>query len=210
MSNTSITPTDLLHKHKDAWYAATHHPFLEGVRDGSLSSQVFATWLVQDYHFVLYEIASLGRLLGRAPRFVQNILVRALAALEAEATWFETHAHQRGLALDVPLLAATAAYRDFFVSLDKMPFPVALAAVWAVERAYLASWMNVAPGHQQYRPYVEHWANVEFEQFVLDLEQVAATALAEWQDGSVVEKVFLTVAQLEKGFWDMAWSGGDQ
>ncbi len=203
-----MKPTDLLRSHAAIWRTATHHQFLDAVRDGTLPPDTFATWLVQDYHFVFHEIACLARLLARAPRYAQNILVRGLAALEAEATWFETHARRRHISLDVPLAPATAAYRDFFVSLDSQPFPVALTAIWAVERAYLEAWMGVAPGHEHYRTYVEHWANVEFEQFVSDLEQVAATTLAESNADEATEQAFLQVAQLERAFWDMAWSGG--
>lgn len=203
-----MRPTDLLARHSETWYAATHHRFLDAVQNGSLAPDTFATWLVQDYHFVFFEISCLARLLARAPRYAQNILVRALAALEAEAGWFEVHAQQRGLSLDVPLAPATTAYRDFFLSLDQESFPVALCALWAVERAYLEAWMGMAPGHERYRAYVEHWANAEFEQFVADLEQVVTRALAERNVAEAAEQAFLKVAHLEHDFWDMAWSGG--
>src|SRR5690348_3860274 len=98
-----MKPADLLARHAKTWHEATHHQFLDAVRDGSLAPDTFATWLVQDYHFVLYEIACLARLLARAPRYAQNILVQGLAALEAEATWFETHARQRHISLHAPL-----------------------------------------------------------------------------------------------------------
>ncbi len=205
-----MKPADLLTRNAEVWHSATHHRFLEAVRDGSLAPKIFATWLVQDYHFVLHEIACLARLLARAPRFAQNILVLGLTGLEAEASWFEAHARQRNLSLDVPLSLTTAAYRDFFLSLDRQPFPVALVAIWAVERAYLDAWMGVAPGHERYREYVEHWANAEFGQFVANLEQVAAHALSEHAADEVVERTFLQVAHLERAFWDMAWSGGAQ
>jgi formylaminopyrimidine deformylase / aminopyrimidine aminohydrolase len=203
-----MRPTDLLARHTETWHAATHHRFLDGVQDGSLAPETFATWLVQDYHFVFSEISCLARLLARAPRYAQHILVRALVALEAEAGWFEAHARQRNLSLHVPLASTTAAYRDFLLSLDQEPFPVALSAIWAVERAYLEAWMGVAPGHERYRAYVVHWANAEFKQFVSDLEQVAIRALAESNDAEAAEQAFLQVAHLEHDFWEMAWSGG--
>ena len=48
----------LLARHSAAWQAATVHPFLAGVRDGSLPADSFDSWLAQDY---LY-----ARALGRA------------------------------------------------------------------------------------------------------------------------------------------------
>jgi thiaminase len=203
-----MKPGDLLTRHAEVWHAATHHQFLDAVRDGSLAPETFATWLVQDYHFVLHEIPCLARQLARAPRYAQNILVSGLVALESEATWFEVHAQQRNLSLATSPFPTTQAYRNFFLTLDQQPFAVALCAIWAVERAYLESWTGVAPGHEHYRDYVTHWANAEFEQFVADLETFAARALEESEVAEEqVERVFLKVAELERAFWDMAWSG---
>ncbi|HEX3642735.1 MAG TPA: hypothetical protein VHV10_15730 [Ktedonobacteraceae bacterium] len=202
--------TDLLTRHADTWHAATHHQFLDAVRDGSLAPNIFATWLVQDYLFVLDELTCQARLLARAPRSGQNILVRGLVAIEAEAGWFENHARQRDLSLDVPHYRATAAYHDFFESLDREPYPVAITAIWAIERAYLEAWRGAVPCLPRYREYVEHWANTEFERFVADLEQVATAALESSQVDNAAEVAFLKVARLEHDFWQMAWSGGEQ
>ena len=59
-----MKPADLLAHHADAWHAATHHQFLDAVRDGSLAPNIFATWLVQDYLFVLDELTCQARRTG--------------------------------------------------------------------------------------------------------------------------------------------------
>jgi hypothetical protein len=41
----------LLIRHAAAWEAATVHPFLAGVRDGSVPEDSFDRWLAQDYLF---------------------------------------------------------------------------------------------------------------------------------------------------------------
>jgi formylaminopyrimidine deformylase / aminopyrimidine aminohydrolase len=202
-----MKPTDLLTRHAGIWHAATHHQFLDAVRDGSLAPTIFATWLVQDYLFVLDELTCQARLLARAPRSGQHILVRGLSAIEAEASWFEAHAQQRRLALDVPRYSTTTSYHDFLESLDQEPYPVAITAIWAIERAYLEAWRGTMPCQPRYQEYVEHWANAEFEQFVADLEQVATAALASSQVDSTAELTILKVAQLEHDFWQMAWAG---
>jgi formylaminopyrimidine deformylase / aminopyrimidine aminohydrolase len=208
MEEEKVKPTDLLIRHADIWHAATHHQFLEAVRDGSLAPNIFATWLVQDYLFVLDELTCQARLLARAPRSGQHILVRGLSAIEAEASWFESHAQQRHLSLDVPHYPTTASYRDLLESLDREPYPVAITAIWAIERAYLEAWKGTMPCNPRYQEYVDHWANVEFERFIADLEEIATTALLESsQVDNRAESTFLKVAQLEHDFWQMAWSG---
>ncbi len=205
-----MKPADLLTRHADAWHAATHHQFLDAVRDGSLAPNIFATWLAQDYLFVLDELTCQARLLARAPRSGQNILVRGLAGIESEAGWFETHARQRGLSLEVPRYPTTAAYHDFLESLDREPYPVAITAIWAIEHAYLEAWRGTVPSQPRYREYAEHWANAEFERFIADLEQVATAALESSQVDKAAEATFLKVARLEHDFWQMAWLGGEQ
>jgi len=205
-----MRPTDLLARPADVWHPATHHQFLDAVRDGSLEPNVFATWLVQDYLFVLDELTCQARLLARAPRSGQNILVRGLSAIESEARWFEIHAQQRGLSLDAHRYPTTTAYHDLLESLDRESYPVAITAIWAIERAYLEAWKSAMPCHPRYQEYVEHWANAEFEHFVADLEQVATAALESNQVDNEAEAVFLKVARLEHDFWQMAWSGGKQ
>jgi len=46
-----MTAAALISRHTAAWQAATAHPFLAGVRDGSLPEQSFDRWLAQDCLF---------------------------------------------------------------------------------------------------------------------------------------------------------------
>ena len=205
-----MKPGDLLLRHKEIWSAATNHSFLVAVRDGTLDAGIFATWLVQDYLFVADEFASQAHLLARAPRNDQKLLISSLQGLEAELSWFESHARTRNLALHAEHYPTTAAYCDFLNSLEQKPYAVVLTAIWAVERAYLESWQSALPGHSQYREYIEHWANAEFESFVNQLEGAAANALKAADVDSEAEAAFLKVAQLEHDFWEMAWKGERQ
>jgi len=47
----AMTADALMSRHTAAWQAATIHPFLAGVRDGSLPEHSFDRWLAQDYLF---------------------------------------------------------------------------------------------------------------------------------------------------------------
>jgi len=47
----ALTADALLTRHAAAWQAATVHPFLAGVRDGSVPEDSFDRWLAQDYRF---------------------------------------------------------------------------------------------------------------------------------------------------------------
>jgi thiaminase/transcriptional activator TenA len=205
-----MKPADLLKRYAASWQAATRHPFLDAVRDGTLAQEAFATWLVQDYYFVLAEFAVQAYLLPPAPRYAQNLLIRNVAALEAELTWFEAQAKALNLLLSASPHPVTAAYGRFMRTFEQRPFAAAITATWAIERAYLEAWQSALPGQPRYRDYIERWTNPAFASFVDELEQTCALALASGNADKEAEAAFLDVAALERAFWDMAWSGTAQ
>src|SRR6266568_130575 len=146
-----MKPADLIVRHPDAWRAATRHPFLDAVRDGTLDPRAFTTWLAQDYIFATDELTVQAPLIPSAPRSAQNLLIRNLAALDAELTWFEEKAKALDLSLDAAPHPVTAAYGAFMKTFDQLPFAAAIVATWAIERAYLEAWQSALPGQPKYR-----------------------------------------------------------
>jgi len=196
----------LIASHLAEWHAATRHPFLDAVRDGTLPPDAFHTWLVQDYRFVGDLLRFQARLLARAPRRAQPVLAGGLVALVSELGWFESQAQQRGLRLDAPAHPVAAAYGELLARLEHQPFAVGITALWALERAYLEAWQHAAPGAPAFRPFVEHWTVPEFAAYVAGLADAANEALAAAEDaGGLAEQAFLEVTRLERDFWQMAW-----
>ncbi len=91
-----MTTRELIADEAELWHAATHHPFLDAVRDGTLDPAAFSRWLGQDYHFALALTAAEGRYLGHAPRGDLEILAQGIQAMVAELAWFERKAAERG------------------------------------------------------------------------------------------------------------------
>ena len=201
---------DLLERNPVVWKEATRHPFLEAVREGSFPAGAFEAWLARDYMFVRDALVFQALLLARTPRSAQAVLAGGLVGIEAELGWFEEQAERLGLALDTPRHPTTAAYRDFLAGLEREPYPIAITALWTIERAYLEAWRGAAPGHPEYRQFVEHWTTLEFADYVAGLEEAADNALR--NSGEQVreraEAAFLEVTRLERDFWEMAWSEG--
>ena len=197
---------DLIDRHREAWQSATKHPFLDGAREGSLSQNAFETWLVQDYLFVTDGLAFQSHIVARAPRRDQGLLINGLAALEAELGWFEEQAGRWNLKLDTSRHSTTEAYRDFLNSLEPDAYPTKITALWALERVYLESWRNAAPGHPDYREFVEHWTTPEFAVYVAGLGEAADDALeaADESERERAEAAFVEIVRLEREFWEMA------
>ncbi len=177
------------------WERATKHPFLAAVREGTLPTAAFDTWLAQDHLFVGDLLRFQARLLARAPRAAQPVLVAGAAALVGELAWFEELADGRRLDLGSPAQPATLAYRRLLDRLDAARFDDAMTALWAVEKSYLEAWRFAAPGAEPYREVVAHWTTPGFADYV-DCLAAACSSLA----GPLVDEVLVH----EIAFWEMA------
>ena len=62
-----MTAEALVSRHTAARQAATVHPFLAGVRDGSVPEDSFDRWLVQDYHYAQALVRAQSRIAAAAP-----------------------------------------------------------------------------------------------------------------------------------------------
>jgi thiaminase len=210
MSRASTTPSaaELVETFSAAWHSATRHPFLDAVADGSLPASAFTTWLGQDYLFVADLLVFQARLLARAPRSAQSVLAAGLVGLESELGWFEANADRRGLVLDSDAAPTTLRYRALLEALDRAPYPVGITGLWAVERAYQDSWQSALPCSEAYREFVEHWTVAAFVDYVTGLEKAASLALGTASAAVHAEASagFVEVAEMERAFWDMAWS----
>jgi formylaminopyrimidine deformylase / aminopyrimidine aminohydrolase len=204
-----VTADVLLTRHASAWQAATVHPFLAGVRDGSLAADAFDRWLAQDYRFAQALVRAQSRIAAGAPFADVGLLAGGVVATVGELGWFEGMAAGRGLALDDAVHPTTRAYCDFLLALPYAAYPAQITAIWALERSYLESWEGVRPGAQPYREFVERWTTDAFRSYVGDLQAAVDRQLetAVGEQAREAEDVFVWVTYYERGFWDMAMSG---
>jgi len=178
------------------WSAATRHPFLEAVREGTITDSAFDRWLVQDALFVGDLLTFQARLLARAPRTAQAVLAGGCVALVAELDWFEGQAMRRGIELEQPALPATLAYRELLEQLDAAPYEGAVTALWVLERVYLLAWTSAASDTSPFGEFVEHWSAPAFADYV---DALGGLAVPDRHDELVAD-----VLAREVAFWDMA------
>jgi formylaminopyrimidine deformylase / aminopyrimidine aminohydrolase len=205
----AVTADALLTRHAAAWQAATVHPFLACVRDGSVPADSFDRWLAQDYLFAQALVRAQSRITAGAPLADVGLLAGGVVAIVGELSWFEEMAARRGLALDAPMHPANRAYCDFLLALTYSAYPAQITTIWALERAYLESWEVARPGARPYREFVERWTTDEFRSYVGDLQAAVDRQLeaSVGEPAREAEETFVWVTHYERGFWDMAMSG---
>ena len=178
------------------WAAATRHPFLDAVREGTIAEPAFDRWLGQDALFVADLLTFQARLLARAPRPAQAVLAVGCVALIEELDWFEVQAARREIDLQQPALPATRAYAQLLSRLDGAPYEAAVTALWVLERVYLLAWASAASSSSPFAEFVEHWTAPGFAGYV---DALGELAVLQGQDELVSD-----VLSHEVAFWDMA------
>jgi formylaminopyrimidine deformylase / aminopyrimidine aminohydrolase len=114
------------------WDAATRHPFLRAVGEGTAST--FGVWLAQDALFVADLVAFQARLVARAPRSAQGVLAQGVVGLVAELDWFDIQAASLGVSLEVAPMRATRDYQALLSGLDEERYARAVVGLWVLER----------------------------------------------------------------------------
>ena len=204
----TLTCNRLLATHAELWHDATVHPFLVQCQQGQIRPEQFNTWLVQDFHFVLGFTRLAASLLQSAPADHMDLLLGGMGFLKDELLWFQKKASDRQLSLAQPLQPTCKAYCQFMEALRQRPYPVKAAGFWAIERAYNQAWQEHSPMVPAYAEFADRWGNAAFTDYVKQLAVQADEALAESDTDTQIaaEAVFVRVAELEKDFWQMAFS----
>ncbi|NIR49622.1 TenA family transcriptional regulator [candidate division KSB1 bacterium] len=204
-----LTCKSLIDKHKQAWEAATVHPFLNDCKMGTIKPEQFNIWLVQDYLFVTEFTRMVARLLAVAPVPHFDTVLGGLAALKDELNWFAEKAQERNLDLNTSRQDTCKRYCQFMENLGLEPYTVQAVAFWAIELAYNQAWQLPGPMVNAYEEFVDRWGNPEFTNYVRRLEKQADEMLAKAreEDCNRTEEVFTELCGLEKAFWQMAHEG---
>ncbi len=82
------------------------------------------------------------------------------------------------------------------------------AAFWAIEHCYNQAWQLPGPMPAPYHEFAQRWGNAGFSEYVVQLQQQADEALqaAGAAEAAAAQEAVRQVAELEVGFWDMAYS----
>jgi len=202
------TSSELLAAERDLWTTMARHPFLLAAADGSLASETFDRWLVEDHHFVVGFRRFLARLVELAPtEDGRDLLVAGLGALQAELNLFRAEASTRGLDLDTEPSLTTLGYTSYLLASPADGWDAAVTVLFGAEKAYFDAWSTVRAGADPSSPYwrfVDNWSSPAFGEWVDGIGGLV-DALARPDHRS-----FRRVVRFELAFWDAVHSGAER
>jgi thiaminase (transcriptional activator TenA) len=187
---------------------ALAHPFINGLRDGSLDRATFAGYVAQDAFFLESFARAYALALARSPDTPTLIALAGLiAGIGDELGLHNSYAARWGIDMaGVEPSPATLAYTDFLLSTAATcGLDVVLAAMTPCMRLY--AWLGAsldagAAGH--YAEWVQTYADPGFDGLASQLEGLLDQHA---DDSPPVRRAYRRAMRLEVAFFDSALSG---
>ncbi len=214
---------DLKNRYATLWKAATEHPFISELGDGTLPADKFRRYFLQDYVFINDLVKATGIAVSKAPnlalaRPVENFLHGILGAEDALfVDTFKTLDIPESEYRTVEPLPTTAAFGNFLVRLAyEGSFREICCVMYVTEGVYL-EWgeaqrragADPAAGGADLGEFYQDWIDLHTKEVLGDL----VSFLGEVVDGASeaetgrLNAVFERALRYEVAFWEMSYSG---
>lgn len=198
----------------DVYDAVLAHPFLIGLTDGTLPTEAFRHYVVQDAHYLRSYARALALCAAKAP---DEDAVRLFAGDAAGAIVVEQGMHEEfltefgGSTEDATVLPTTLAYTSYILRVAHQgSFVEGLAGIlpcyWIYARVGEELLAKSSP-NPLYARWIQTYGGAEFQQTVravLALTDRVGHDLTESEKARAVGH-FVTTSRYEWMFWDAAW-----
>lgn len=201
------------------WHAYTHHPFVEGLRTGTLPRAAFLHYLRQDYVFLIHFARAWALVAAKADTLAE---MQAASATLHGLAHVEMPLHiricaQAGITAEAleqtEEAAANLAYTRYVLeagySGDILDL---LAALAPCVLGYGAIGARLAGSGGPYQDWIDTYAGADYQQLCHEVGALIDHAVerrlgAGWASlprAATLSARFATATRLEVGFWDMA------
>jgi thiaminase/transcriptional activator TenA len=205
----------------ELWEDQLHHPFVRGIRDGTLDAGRFRFYVRQDYLFLIDYGRLLALACARAPRleWMARFADVAQSTLRTEMDLHRAYAAEWGIST-VALEQerphpVTRGYTNFLLRTATLgDFSELVAALLPCMWGYseLGQRLAQAPpsAERRYTRWIEMYAGQDFAnlaRWCRDVCDEAAAGAAE-EARNRMREAFLASSQYELDFWEQAWRSG--
>lgn len=209
----------------DQWRAYTHHPFVQGLGDGSLPRPAFLHYLVQDYLFLVHfaRAWSLGVVKAETLGEMRACAATVDALVNQEMSLHVNICAKAGID-EATLFAATeeienVAYTRYVMDAglqgDFLDLMAALSPCCFGYGEIGTRLAGAADARTPYRDWIETYADADYQDVMASVGQMIDDAVlrrlgpdfatsARWPQ---LQTRFATATRLEVAFWDMGLRG---
>ncbi len=208
----------------DEWREYTHHPFTDGMADGSLPEAAFQRYLVQDYLFLIEFARAYALAIYKSPTLadMREAAAGVAAILDVEmdlhvklcAGWGLSPSALEQSSPEPEMLAYTRYVLDAGMRGDLLALKVALAPC-VIGYAEIATRLAARPGAldagNPYRVWIAEYAGDAYQQVAAaardHLERLAERYATPAREAELIA-LFREATRLEAEFWQMGWRVG--
>lgn len=223
--STSVNPTTtrLLEAARDIWEGYHRHPFVQGIADGSLDTEKFRFYLVQDYLYLLdyARVFAMGVVKAREPETMRAFAGYVHQILDGEMDIHRGYMQRLGIAAEdaeraKPALANSSytAYMRAVAFEEGVPEIVVAILSCAVSYEEIAKRIMAAhpqaAAHEFYGEWVRGYAAEDYAAANRALVQLTEQLTANYTEKQLNRlcDIFVACSRYEAMFWDMAWTMG--
>jgi thiaminase/transcriptional activator TenA len=206
------------------WRVYTHHPFTNGLADGSLPHAAFRHYLVQDYLFLIEFARAYALAVYKSPELgdMREASAGLSAILDVEmnlhvklcAGWGLSPRDLEQAPPASEMLAYTRYVLDAGARGDLLALKVALAPCvigYAEIATRLAAQPNAANANNPYRVWIDEYTGAAYQEVASKarehLDRLAARYATPAREAELV-RIFKDATRLEADFWEMGWRVG--
>lgn len=199
------------------YQAVLRHPFLTELADGSLDSDAFRFYVVEDAYYLTEFARTLSVAASKAPRDEWIVVFNrdAIGSLEAERALHESFFRDFGLGeaelRDRPPAPTTLAYTSYLLATAySRPFPEVLSALlpcyWVYAEVGRALAAKGSP-NPLYQRWIDTYGSEEYAETVEAVLDIA-DEVAEGESPATLRSMsrhYVTTTRYEWMFWDMGY-----
>ena len=211
---------ELFEAARPVWDAQLRHPFVRGLAEGTLETEKFQRWVLQDYRYLMEFSRVLAWAAARSDRLDSMSWYSAVLhlTLNKEMELHRQYAKKYGLSAsrleDEPMWPTTRAYTDFLVRTaaagDLADLVAALLpCAWGYVHLAQELVRESRPDNQRYADWIEQYSSQEFadaaEWLKAEMNRVAVDTSATKRERLI--SLFVLSSRYEWQFWEMCWTG---
>lgn len=210
----------LLKATEDIWAGYHTHPFVEGLRDGTLDVKKFRRYIIQDYWYLMEytKVFAVGVAKSQSVEVMKLFAKYIQAILDGEVDVHNGYMGMLGISREeleqTPIAQDNRSYTAYMLSVAyKGGEAEVLTAIFSCAYSYEVIARRIvaenpsAPDHPLYGRWVRGYITERYTQNNVVLKEMLDRLTADYTEAQLrcLEEIFTACSRYEASFWDMAW-----
>ena len=210
----------LLKATEDIWAGYHEHPFVQGIKNGTLDQEKFRSYIIQDYWYLMdyTKVFAVGVAKSKSVETMKMFAKYIQAILDGEVNVHNGYMGVFGITQEeldrTPIAQDNRSYTSYMLSVAyKGGEAEVLTAIFSCAYSYeviarkMVEENPAAPEHPFYGRWVRGYITERYTHNNVVLKEMLERLTKDYTEAQLqyLEEVFTACSRYEASFWDMAW-----